>query len=87
METIYKDKKQVLKLARIENTVENWEKIYTENEKPIIYFYKRVFELKYNDKTGFKLVENKELKKPKYDKMPYTLRGRWHVFNGYYLNK
>ena len=87
MTTIYENKKEILTLARIQNRIEDWEKIYSENETPVIYFYRRVYELKYCDKKGFKLVENLKHRITEKNKIPYTLKGRFHVFNGYKLNK
>lgn len=72
---------QILKIAGVENYEKDWKQLF-DNDKVFIFKFKKVFELKHNEKKGFYATEIKELRKPKgANTIPYVGRGRFVAFN------
>lgn len=82
METL---EKEILTLEGIGNSFNAWANLYQLGQR-YIFKYKRVYELKWskNSKTYY-LEERKNLRV--FNKLPYTLRGRFVAFNASQANR
>lgn len=82
METI---EKEILTLQGIDNHFNTWANLYQLGQR-YIFKYKRVYELKWskNSKTYY-LEERKNLRV--FNKLPYTLRGRFVAYNAAQANE
>ncbi len=76
---------EVIKLRGIENTKDNWSKLF-ESKKIFIFKYKRVYQLNYNENSGYYLQEFDYLRKFK-GELPYTKSGRFVAYNSKDANK
>ncbi len=71
-------KNDLIKLRGIENTREGWQKLMDKKEV-FIFTWRRVYELKYHENTGWGLEEFDLLRLGTGDGN-YSRRGRWHSF-------
>ena len=82
METL---EKEILTLEGIINTFNGWAELYQLGQR-YIFKYKRVYELKWsNNSKTYYLEERKNLRV--FNKLPYTLRGRFVAFNASQANR
>jgi hypothetical protein len=76
---------EIYKMQNIEFTEKELKSIFLKYENPVLYKFKKVFELKYSKNLGYYLLENIRLKLSAKE-LPYTKKGTYNIFNGYYLN-
>lgn len=82
METL---EKEILTLEGIGNSFNAWAELYQLGQR-YVFKYKRVYELKWsNNSKTYYLEERKNLRV--FNKLPYTLRGRFVAFNASQANK
>lgn len=83
-------KTEIIKIGGIEFTENELNKIMIKYKNPVIYKYNKVFELRFGNNYGFYALENERLKlntiKTKKE-LPYTNKGTYAIYEGYYLNK
>ena len=76
---------ELIKLRGIENTKDAWNNLL-ESNRIFIFTYRRVYQLNYNENSGYYLQEFDYLRKFK-GELPYTKRGRFVAYDSKDANK